>query len=449
MGRKRISGIARGTDQTGNRQSGSNTGRVTTQRRPARRPAGLAIIERDGRFHLSGRIRIKGRSIRVRASTGLAALAANREAAEECRRQKEQEVRDAVLWGIHPTVPLAVAAEAYLNRQRKRPLNAIDVSRIKELDRKFGARHLNEITEAEWNKFVDARMAERAAVTRERYIDLVLSFLTWCKAPPQRWLSADLPAFNRDREAREHKEARARRVGELRPELIALLIEHAAPHLRGQMAIKWTSGARVSSIIYDCRLCDYLAAPGREQITFHDTKNGDRVEASVNPWAAAIMAEYLAWRGRLEDREARLFLTHRRRPYKDNGKAAGGQTKTGFKGMRRRTIATLRREALTESARLRRAGQGAAARDHWRAVRHGDIALLAKLTPHWFRHLLATNLLATGDLKSTMEQGGWRDARSVMRYAHDVPERRRQLVEQMAAPAATFWPRTPGVAANK
>ena len=62
--------------------------------------------------------------------------------------------------------------------------------------------------------------------------------------------------------------------------------------------------------------------------------------------------------------------------------------------------------------------------------------LLAQLTPHWFRHLLATTLLATGDLRSTMEQGGWLDARSVMGYSHDVPNRRRALVEQMAAPEA-------------
>jgi hypothetical protein len=161
------------------------------------------------------------------------------------------------------------------------------------------------------------------------------------------------------------------------------------------------------------------------------------------------MAEYLAWRGRLHDREAPLFLTDDRQPYTDNGKAAGGQTKTAFRGMRRRTIATLRRQALTEAARLRRAGQGAAAREHWQAVRDGDMALLAKLTPHWFRHLLATNLLATGDLTSTMAQGGWFDARSVYRYSHDVPERRRQLVAQMAAPVATSWPRAPAAAAKK
>src|SRR5262249_34999785 len=153
MGRKRVSGIARGADQAG------DGAKRSAARKPSRRPPGLAVIERDGYFHLSGRIRIKGRSIRVRASTGLAALAANREAAEEGRRQKEQEIRDAVLWGVRPTVPLAVAADAYLNRKRKRPLNAIDVSRIKELDRKFGARRLSDISEKEWAEFVDQRMA--------------------------------------------------------------------------------------------------------------------------------------------------------------------------------------------------------------------------------------------------------------------------------------------------
>jgi hypothetical protein len=435
MGRKRISGIALGIDQAGGR----------ARRKPiTRRPAGLAVIEKHGRFHLDGRVRVKGRSVRIRESTGLAAVTANRDAADELRRQKEQEIRDAVLWGVRPTVPLA---EAYLSRKRKRPLNPIDVSRIKELNRKFGARRLTEITEKEWAEFVDKRMAGNAAVTRERYIDLVCSFLAWCKERPRQWLT-ELPVFDRDQEARQNKESRARRVGELRPELIALLIEHAVPHFRGQMAIKWSTGARVSSLIYGCRLCDYIAAPGREQITYHGTKPGVRVEAAVHPWAAAMMTEYLAWRGRLADREGPLFLTHFRRPYRDNGKAAGGQTKTAFKGMVRRTIATLRREGLTEAARLRQAGQGAAARAHWHVVRDGDIALVAQLTPHWFRHLLATTMLASGDLRSTMEQGGWTDPRSVYRYSHDVPARRRQLVGQMAAPA-TFWPREPAVSEKK
>jgi hypothetical protein len=134
----------------------------------------------------------------------------------------------------------------------------------------------------------------------------------------------------------------------LRPELISLLIENAAPHLKGQMAIMWTAGARVSPLLHGCRLCDYLAAEGREQITFHDTKNGDRGTATVHPWAADVMREYLEWRGRLEDREAPLFLTDRRQPYADNNKSWGGQTKTVFKGMVRRAQQTLRRSVLAE-----------------------------------------------------------------------------------------------------
>ena len=62
-----------------------------------KRPAGIHVVERDGYFHLSGTIRVKGRGIRVRESTGLPARSEHRDAAEELRRQKEQEIRNAVL----------------------------------------------------------------------------------------------------------------------------------------------------------------------------------------------------------------------------------------------------------------------------------------------------------------------------------------------------------------
>jgi hypothetical protein len=359
MGRRRISGATSGADhQTISSRRGAFG---TRNKRPPRRAAELAIVERDGHWHLAGTLRIKGRGFRIRASTGLPAKAETKEAAHELRRQKEQEIRDRVLWGTHPSVALSVAVEAYLTRPRKRPLNAIDGARLKEIDRRFGPRQLNQIAESAWLQFVDQRMKGRAAVTRERYIDLVMSFLAWCQKRPRCWVG-QLPAFERVHEARQRRERRARRVGELRPELIALLIEHAAPHLKGQMVIMWSTGGRVSSLIYDCRVCDYLAAEGREQITFHDTKNGYRVTAAVHPWAAAVMREYLAWRGHLEDREAALFLADRGQPYADNGKAAGGQTKTAFRGMVRRTCVELRRRALIEAAQLRSAGQSALAR---------------------------------------------------------------------------------------
>ena len=430
MGRRRIPVAPADASQRSHR--GEDATGVQIRRRTPKRPAGVHVVERDGYFHLYGTIRVKGRGVRVRESTGLPAHSEHRDAAEELRRQKEQEIRDAVLYGIRPTVPFGVAAEGYLNRPRKRTLNAIDISRIQELTVHFATRPLGAIAEEEWTSFVDQRMEGRAAVTRERYIDLVTSFLKWCQRRPRQWI-VELPIFERDREARYRKERRARRVGDLRPELIALLISNAPPHLKGQLGIMWSTGARFSSIIYGCRLCDYLAAEGREQITFHDTKNGRRVTASVHPWAAALMRDYLEWRGKLHDREAQLFLTDRRRPYNDNGKAAGGQTKTAFHGMIERTVVGLRRAALTEAVALRRQGDSAGARQHWAAAK-SDIALLRQLTPHWFRHLLATTLLASGDLRSALDQGGWLDPRSLLGYSHDVPARRRAVVDAMPTP---------------
>jgi hypothetical protein len=446
MGRKRIPSAEGGTDQEAKDPIGSVAAAGKSQHRrgagrptkaaPAhkRRRGGIAVTERDGFWHLHGRLRIGRRFKRVRESTKLPATAANYEAAEELRRKKEQDVRDELLWGVKPSVEVSIAVEQYLNRPRERPVDGTTIRRLKEIDRTFGPRNLDEIPEADWVKFVDKRMAGNKLSTRESYIGSVLAFINWCKKRPRRWVG-ELPALERDPKAVKPKQRRARRVGELRPELIALLIEHASLHYKGQMAIHWSTGARVSSIIYGCRYCDYLAAEDREQITFHNTKPGIEVRAVVHPWAAAVMREYLNWRGVPKDLEEPLFVTHLHQPYADNGKSGGGQTWSAFHGMVRRASATLRRTALREAAALRRQGRGAAARARWAAAQ-ADIALLAQLTPHWFRHLLATTMMAEGDVRSTMEQGGWLDMRSVLAYTHDVPRRRRALVGQMPAPAS-------------
>lgn len=308
MGRHRIPGAAGGADRRRHAAAAVAGGSA----RPRRRAAGLAIIERDGHFHIHGRVVVKGRSRRVRRSTGLRATPAERDMAEEIRRQIEAEIRDELVWGRHPSVPLAVAAAAYLKRPRRRPLNAGDVDRLAELDRVFGRRLLSAIGDGEWNQWIDRRQGGNQPVTRERYIDLVLGFLAWCKARPRHWLT-ELPAIQRDPTARQRPRRRGRRVGDLSPELVGRLLRHAAPHLKGPLAVMWSTGARVSSLLYGVRLADYLAAPGREQITFRMTKNGDDVVAALHPWAAAVMADYLAWRGRLHEREAPLFLTDRRR----------------------------------------------------------------------------------------------------------------------------------------
>jgi hypothetical protein len=46
-------------------------------------------------------------------------------------------------------------------------------------------------------------------------------------------------------------------------------------------------------------------------------------------------------------------------------------------------------------------------------------------------------MLATGDIRSAMEQGGWQDSRSLLGYSHDVPQRRRALISAMDGPEQT------------
>jgi integrase len=219
---------------------------------------------------------------------------------------------------------------------------------------------------------------------------------------------------------------RAKRSNLQPDRLIALLAEHAAPHYKGHLAVMYSAGPRESSILHHCKVCDYDTSPGHEQIVFHDTKNNDDVAAAMHPWSVKLMGEYLEWRGGLHDREAPLFLTDRRMPYgEEPGK--GGSSRHAFRGMVTRAGRALRRYALMEAAYLRRQGRNADARARWLAAR-ADLELLAQLTPHWFRHRLATWLLTKGDLRAGMEQGGWRDVRSIMGYSHDVPQHRRNLV---------------------
>src|SRR5205807_421112 len=141
----------------------------------------------------------------------------------------------------------------------------------------------------------------RALSTRERYLNILMSLLNYARG--KGWLAA-LPEFKRLAGIRKPKHRRARRVADLTDELILLMAASAGPHLSGQIAMMWTAGQRVSSSLYGCRLCDYVTTPGLEQITFHDTKNGEPVTAAVHSAAALLMARYLAWRGDLHDREA-------------------------------------------------------------------------------------------------------------------------------------------------
>ena len=211
MGRKRIPSSPGSYNRRGHRKA----------------PPGLRLVERDGFWHIHGTARIAGRSIRVRRGTGLPATADNREAAERLRLEKEHEIRNEFAFGVKPTVALAIAAGQYLNQSRKRSLGATAISHVQEITARFGKRLLSAITDREWAEFVGERHKGNSAVTRERYLNSLTAFLAWCRKRPRQYLD-QIPVFDRNREARQQRSRKRRRVAELTPELLTLFLE-AAP----------------------------------------------------------------------------------------------------------------------------------------------------------------------------------------------------------------------------
>jgi site-specific recombinase XerD len=367
----------------------------------------------------------------VRRGTGLPARAEFKDAAIEIRRKVEAEYVDAVVFGKKPSRALGVAARQYLGISpdgtklagEGKELAWSDLQILRRAIRKFGVRPLDEISGEEWTRWIKAENRGNAASTIKRFAAPLKAFLRWSAQSARGWLK-DIPDFDLASVPRvRHRERR--RVGELYPDLLVFLFDHAPIHLKAQVYTEWSTGARVSSVLFGCRLCDLILAPGRNQITFHDTKNGDSVTAHLHQNAAEIIALYLDWRGRLDDREGPLFLTDRRRPYSARGREHGwgSENKTAWRGMVRRAVKAKRREA----AAARVAGERDRGLTLWAEAR-----LLRQVTQHWLRHWFATHALAAGmDLRAIAEQGGWRDYRSIQGYSHDVPDTRRRAVEAL------------------
>lgn len=405
----------------GEPQGAGGSGRA--RKRAGRRARGLAIIERDGYWHVQGTVRASGRSIRVRRSLGIPAEAAAYDAAWDEARAIEEDIRAEATGQAGRGDAVAIAAQAYLTFKRKRPLAPSAIRIVKEVVAKFGTRRLNDIKTSEWKRWIEERHAHNKAETRERFLNGVVALLRFAK---KHHGLAEIPAFERDKDARNPVRRARRRVSDLRPDLIGLLLQCSHITLRAQLAVEWSTGARVSSVLYGVRVCDVILAPGREQIIFRDTKNGDDVAAALHPTAAEILREYAEWRGRLHEREQPFFLTFKRKPYVDNGRATGGQNKRAFNAAKRRARRALLKRAFDDAWRLRQEGRRDEALALLLAARE-DARLLRRVTQHWFRHMLATRM-APMDLRAAMEQGGWKDHRSVLGYVHDVPERRRAIV---------------------
>jgi integrase len=427
MGRGRVSKAAPGADDTHPAQ-----GRAPTQAAARGRPTGgLVVVERAGHWYIHGTISVRGCSRRVRRGTGLPARPEFREAAEHIKRQVENDFVDEVVHGIKPSAPVGVAARKYLGLDKDghkiagqgEKVSLGDLKILQAAIREFGARQVNTLSGGEWLEWAQRENTGNLPNTLVRYLSPIKTFLRWCASPARGWLTSippiDLPKLPRQR----HRQRR--RVAELHPELLVFLFDYAAPHLKAQLYTEWSTGARVSSILLGCRLCDLILAEERSQITFHDTKNGDPVTAYLHPAAAEVIADYLELRGGLDRREEPLFLTDRNRPYSAKPRTGGfsGTNKTAWHGMVRRAVKARRRLA----AEARVVGERQRARELW-----AEATLLRRVTQHWLRHWFATHSQAIGmDLRSIGEQGGWRDYRSIQGYSHDVPEVRRRWVDSL------------------
>jgi site-specific recombinase XerC len=302
-------------------------------------------------------------------------------------------------------------------------LGLTSIRYVKQASKQFGLRHVGDIPEQEWSAWVDKLCRNVKSESRERLLNTIMAFLCWCAKKPRRWGTA--PTFDRDKEARNPRRRARRPVKELSMPLIRHLFAHASPHLAGQMWAEWSTGARVSSILHGCSLSDLILAPGREQITYHNTKNGETITSHLHPLAAEALREYLKVRGRLHDRDGPLFLTEKNKPYRRN--AASVQNRTAFQAMKRRARTALRKGVMPQ-VRAVIAGNRQEALEMLGKLR-ADHRLLGRVTQHWFRHMLATKM--RGDIRAAMDQGGWIDERSVMAYTIDVPAHRRRLVNEM------------------
>jgi hypothetical protein len=422
--------------------------RHRTGKHARRRPRGVQVKERTGVWHAYGVVHAGGRPIRIRKSLGLPVDRYSFEQAEQAAQELADEARAIAQGTKRRGSPLDVAALDYLEAPRERRLRPSSIRIVKRITAKFGARRLNEIPDEEWFVWIDGEPGKSNGAasgvkssTRERLLNTVVAFLNHCK---RKHGLAGVPAFRRDRRATNPNRRARRRVEDLTPDLIGLLLNQAHPTIRAQLAVEVSTGARVSSVLHGVRLCDLNLAPGREAITFQKTKSGLDVHAVLSPSAAAELRHYLKWRRSVRprrrsysadfqpidphDREAPLFLTPYHEPYADNGGAGGTQNRKGFNGAKARAAGAIRQLGAAIALRLRHVDRAAAREAS--AIARTEAALISKVTQHWFRHRLAT-LWLRKDPRAAMDQGGWLDIRSIMGYSHDAPEFRRQVAAEL------------------
>jgi hypothetical protein len=399
------------------------------------REGALTIFVRDRHYHVRGTIRHAGLKKRVRESLEIPFSRENEdlEAAKAAARALAEKVRGELGGGVAPR-SFAEVALGYLQRPRKKkkPLGATSVVVIRELTAHFGTRILRDIPSAEFVSFIDERNVGNTAETRERQLNVLVALLTVAIAAGQ---YPTMPDFVRNQEARNPSTRKTRPVERVGTNIVSAIFRCSHIANTFQYAIEEITGARVSSVLFGCSLGDLNLAPGKMILRFHDTKPGFDVPAALPEEMRALVDAFLAWRGEQvraghvgPGSDEPLILTPKGVPYVKNDSYTGTRNKTAWAGAKRRAKILIEQEYELAISACEAKGDRRTA-DELRRKKADDLAILKRLTQHWFRHLLATTL-GRLDPKAAMQQGGWKDARSLAGYMMSDAEYQRELVEK-------------------
>lgn len=395
---------------------------------------GLLISVRNNTFRATGTLKVPGRGKKlVRESLHIPAAKDNKATAERRARELEATYRAELGGGVVRRSVATLASE-----RLKSSIGPSDARILRDFTAEFTTRILWDVPPEEIIAFVDRRQSGNTAGTRERYISGLCAFLVLKIAGGQ---YPALPAFVRDQKARNPQRRTRRAVVQFRIDLVEALVEAAHLSLAIQIRVAWVGGTRVSSILQGCSLGDLDL--GTMTLTFRNTKNGDDVPVALPESIRTPFIDYLQWRT-LQVRRGKigpgsdepLFLHYKGKPYKPNGGAWGTQNKTAFNAAKRRALKKIEADYDEKIAAMRSAGDRTEV-DRLRRMKADDLKILRAITQHWFRHKFATDV-GRRDPRAAMNQGGWRDIRSLNGYMICDAEHQRALVDERGSPGTNL-----------
>ncbi|MEH6633464.1 MAG: tyrosine-type recombinase/integrase [Halopseudomonas aestusnigri] len=185
-----------------------------------------------------------------------------------------------------------------------------------------------------------------------------------------------------------------------------LIIDCAQPHLKPILAVLLSTGARVGMTLKLLKE-HFILVRTRGRVSFLDSKNGNAYRRPLHDYTIQILKEWLKIRN---DTRPEMFLTPKNQPFVIP-KGRGGQIKGSYNKARDKAVRILTQQGSLDRARV-----------------------IAKSTPHWFRHNIANTLRQDkkADVKTIMEAGMWESEKVLLdNYFGDTHEQTDAVVKSI------------------